>query len=179
MSALGILEKAPSASGSGELPPPALLVPIKGRDGGVKAYVVVEEADYEWASRYRWRLSNGYAVRSAKDGSGYYTLSMHREVMGLKRGDPGEVDHLNHWKLDNRRTNLRLCTHAENHQNRRQEGDRGSSSRFRGVSRFPRNKKNPWQVHVGRKYIGCFATEEEAAKAAAEARKRLMPYTLD
>ena len=32
----------------------------------------------------------------------------------------------------------------------------------------PTKRTKPWQAVIGRDYLGCFATEEEAAQAAAD-----------
>src|SRR5271167_2965505 len=47
-------------------------------------------------------------------------LAIHRLVMDAREGQ--EVDHINRDKLDNRRENLRFCTHSENMQNKKQLG---------------------------------------------------------
>ena len=57
---------------------------------------------------------------------------MHREIINPPQGK--EVDHRNSNGLDNRRENLRVCSHMENTRSRRKElGDR-VTSRFKGVS---------------------------------------------
>jgi hypothetical protein len=68
------------------------------------------------------------------------------------------VDRINGNGLDKRRCNLRLCTPRQNSRNRRKHVD--GKSRFIGVC--PCGKK--WQVFVGRRYVGVFDDEVEAAK---------------
>lgn len=93
-------------------------------------------------------------------------ISLHRLIMGAL---PGEVvDHINGNGLDNRRMNLRICTHAENVRNRRKH--KGGSSRFKGVYLAYRGKKhNLWtaRICIDGKLIslGQYRTEEEAARA--------------
>lgn len=87
---------------------------------------------------------------------------MHRVITGAVKGQV--VDHINGNTLDNRRNNLRLCTHAQNMTNR--AGTRGSKSKFKGVTQ----SKRRWVACIGgsrnsRQYLGIFATEEEAAAA--------------
>ncbi len=100
-----------------------------------------------------------YAVRKDKGR----TIRMHREIMRPGRGQV--VDHINHDGLDNRRCNLRVCSHAENLRNQR--GQVGRSSRFKGVSRDKRLGKWRAQIwHAGRHYyLGLYVSEIEAARA--------------
>jgi hypothetical protein len=65
----------------------------------------------------RWNKSNQsfYAqhsqhVRWASGKQTIQTFSMHREIMGLGKDDPREVDHENGNTLDNRRSNLRASS---------------------------------------------------------------------
>lgn len=70
---------------------------------------------YGWLSCMRWRrTTKGYAAHYFTDGIRQRQLFMHRLVVFGTEDDPGEVDHVNGDKLDNRRCNLRPCTHAEN-----------------------------------------------------------------
>jgi len=64
-------------------------------------FAIVDAADYEWLSRYRWFLCGaGYAARHAPGK----TILMHREIMQAPAGMV--VDHINGNRLDNRRCNL-------------------------------------------------------------------------
>lgn len=73
------------------------------------------------------------------------------------------IDHVNGDGLDNRRTNLRFCSHAENIRNQRLRCDLGKTSRFKGVW----SKAGRWHAqieHAGdRVYLGVFDDEERAA----------------
>jgi hypothetical protein len=96
----------------------------------------------------------------------------------MKPPDDMEVDHRNGDGLDNRRSNLRVCTRAQNARNFRRDSPK-KSSRFHGVS-WSRSK-NRWVVVIcagdgvsraKQKYIGVFRDEAEAARAYdAAARK--------
>lgn len=85
---------------------------------------LVDDADYEWLSNWKWCATMGhttfYAQRNAQmsDGS-HHTVLMHRQILGLEYGDPRQGDHVNGKGLDNRIDNLRIVTHQENHFNRR------------------------------------------------------------
>jgi hypothetical protein len=155
----------------------ALSVPVYGR-AGIRAFAVVDPEDYALCAGYRWRLSaDGYVVTNTSRGAGKRTtLRMSRAIMGLEHGDPLQVDHKNLDPLDNRRSNLRLVTNAQNCQNRRH---RGGSSRFRGVTWQKDVRKWKAQVRFEGEhyYLGLFETEQEAADAAAAWRELHMPFT--
>lgn len=147
-------------------------VPIVRRDGTVVGHAKVDAEDAYLVANYTWRLhSYGYATVK----SGGVQLLMHRLIMGLKSGDDAQVDHINLDKLNNQRSNLRLATNAQNGQN---VPARKSSSPFRGVSWDRRRKA--WKVTVDcgprQHFGGLHASEEQAALAAHQLRRRLMPY---
>jgi hypothetical protein len=74
------------------------------------------------------------------------------------------VDHIDHDGLNDRRSNLRICTQRQNLYNSR---PKGRSSRFKGVCWDKARQR--WVVYIrygGRnRFIGQFADEIEAAKA--------------
>jgi hypothetical protein len=87
---------------------------------------MVDDEDFDFLNGFFWKAKwNGshnhvYAVREQRLESGMtVTVRMHREVLGLARSDKRDVDHINHDSLDNRRHNLRACTHQVNMQNMR------------------------------------------------------------
>jgi len=136
----------------------------------VIAHALVDDADYPEVNRWRWHVGNGgYAVRTVAGRK----VPLHRQIMGLESGDARMVDHRDHDPLNCQRANLRVCTNAENQQNRKP----GRSSRFRGV----RFKGRRWQAYgrIGARQIsiGYFATEDEAADAAAAWRERHLPFS--
>jgi hypothetical protein len=79
-------------------------------------YALVSEEDYEDLSRWRWRRNpGGYAQRGGTVDGKQVTVYMHRYIM--KPGEWQTVDHINRNRLDNRRSNLRVCTYSENCEN--------------------------------------------------------------
>lgn len=121
-------------------------------------FAIVDDDDYELVMRHKWHMVSGYAGT---------TVRMHRLVIEAPSGF--FVDHINGDPLDNRKCNLRLCTNAQNQQN---TGSRGGSSKYKGVS-YNKRYKN-WLakfVFEGQYYYcGCWATEEEAARAVDKKR---------
>ena len=84
-----------------------MLIPLVNASGG---HAVIDADDYPLVQRYRWRLdsSGRYAVANC----GKHQMRMHRLVM-IVCGE-SEVDHRDRDGLNNRKTNLRVCSHAEN-----------------------------------------------------------------
>lgn len=81
-------------------------------------------------------------------------------------GNPKDcVDHINGNTLDNRKENLRVCSHKENTRNR--GATYSNKSGFKGVSQASRSVK--WAATIGVDYktvfLGNFDTKEDAARA--------------
>lgn len=162
-------------------------IPLYAKNGAIVAYTLVGSDDAAWLSQWTWRLltppddRSHYAIRSERIDGHRVRVYMHREILGLprkkRRQDP-QGDHINRDGLDNRRANLRVATHAQNLQNK--ASYRGSSSRYRGVSWNKVAQK--WHAYMrlsGKlRYLGLFDREEDAAKAAAEARQQHMPFSM-
>ena len=145
-------------------------------------FAKVDPADYEWLSKFRWHARwspcthTFYAVRSSPRVDGkQHPIHMHREIMGLKKGDGLLCDHREPSEtLDNRRSNLRIATRRQNNCNQRLSAR--NTSGFKGVWFYPRGGKKVWHaaIRVDGKHIslGYFAMPEEAARAYAEAAMR-------
>jgi hypothetical protein len=124
---------------------------------------LVDDEDYDWLSQWKW-----YAHRNPKTRIYWYarrdekrrTIFMHREILRTSRGS--QVDHRDQNGLNNQKSNLRDCTHAQNMQNRRPSAKTG----FRGVTQY---RKDTWKSEIKtnglRIYLGYYATAEEAARA--------------
>jgi hypothetical protein len=121
--------------------------------------VEVDEADAAMVAGFRWRVTNGYASTTINRVCVY----MHRWLAHAKPGE--DVDHINDAKLDNRRSNLRRCTHARNLQNMRQHRD--NTSGYRGVSYSRRVSRFRAGICTKnkRQHLGWFSTAEAAARA--------------
>ena len=87
-----------------------------------------------------------------------------------------QLDHVNGAPADNRLTNLRECTHAENQQNRRRHTN--NTSGHVGVSWYERDGTWKAEITIGgrSKHLGYFTTAEEAGAAYREAKKQLHPF---
>ena len=126
------------------------------------AYALIDHEDYEELSKYKWHLhSAGYAGRVVKTRKRKYIL-MHRQIMNAPDGVL--VDHVNGDPLDNRKENLRLCTHAQNLQNRRRLPANNKGG-YIGV--FHVKEINKWEARITvsgkRKVLGYYSHPEHAA----------------
>jgi hypothetical protein len=129
---------------------------------------LIDDEDWDLVKDYKWYAhnvgdnKNYYAARVSSRKEGKKIIYLHRLIMGALPGQ--EVDHINRMSLDNRKENLRLCTHSTNQQN---QDKVFGKSKFTGVCWSKSSKK--WQVSLRcnneRFYLGVFDDEIEAAKS--------------
>ena len=136
---------------------------------------LVDDEDYERITALKWtanlqkrRGDAWYAARNDRRRGINRTILMHRVILDAPPGM--QVDHVNGDGLDNRRSNLRLCSASENSHNARKR--RGvTSSQFKGVTW--RKDSQKWRARIRSNHrlilIGQFDTEEAAALAWNEA----------
>lgn len=127
-------------------------------------YALVDDADYEWLMQWKWRVqkttaTNWYAIRTM----GNKQILMHRLILGIS--NDRQTDHINHNGLDNRRSNIRLCTCQQNQFNQRRQ-QRETTSEYKGVGWCKRAKK--WKSRIKRNsreiHLGYYDSEIAAAK---------------
>lgn len=126
-------------------------------------FAIVDAEDYEELSKYKWCVSKYRRTYYAVRGSGGRHVKMHRMLLNAPAGLM--VDHRDLNGLNNRKSNLRLCTNKENVRNSRPS--LGKTSRYKGVYRDKREKKFIARIEVdGKRYcLGYFDDEIEAAIA--------------
>ena len=127
-------------------------------------FALVDEQDYFYLMAFRWHCTaKGYAARM----DGRKIVLMHREIARPSEGF--DVDHRDGNRLNNRRENLRRCTHAQNTWNHRVSTR--NKSGFTGI--LFRKKSRRWEAHIGVNnkfiYLGRFATKKEAIRARQRA----------
>lgn len=119
---------------------------------------LVDDEDYERLYKHKWHLhSAGYATNWGTI-NGY----MHRFILGIT-GRSKVVDHINGDKLDNRKINLRICSHSRN-MNHRVKLSRNNTSGFIGI--YWNKQKQKWNAQLdkdGKTYhFGFFNKKEDA-----------------
>lgn len=130
--------------------------------------IYVDDEDYDLVNQFIWRTdAAGYAVTSLhnKETKKCHIMKMHKLIMG-NIGD-FHIDHKNHDKLDNRRSNIRKCTPHENYMNKKHR--LGSVHPYKGVRYRFKYGKWKWYARCRRndkhRYSGGYDTIEEAALA--------------
>lgn len=133
--------------------------------------VLIDTKDFDLVNCFKgtWGLSNyGYCRTIVKTK----TILMHRVITKISSSKV-YIDHINHNKLDNRKSNLRETTSSENQQNRT-GAQVNSKSGIRGVS-WNKNM-NKWRAAIKIDgitiHIGYFTDLDLADKAVKEARMK-------
>lgn len=125
---------------------------------------VVDAEDYEMVSQHNWfaakvNRSGFYALRYQTENR--QPLAMHRSLMGVT--SPISIDHVDGDTLNNRRSNLRICTNQQNQWNQKPRA--GGSSKFKGVCRVNGKWHAGIQVSMVQIGLGRFTDESDAARA--------------
>jgi HNH endonuclease len=134
---------------------------------------IVDDEDFEWINQWKWHVrtcggGKRYAYRWGQGRPQREIISMHRMILNVTSG---ECDHKDGNSLNNRRSNLRSCTHAQNVRNRGVQ--KNNSLGLKGVCRS-RDKFRAYISYEGKTInIGHFLNSTDAAIARDEYAKRL------
>lgn len=123
--------------------------------------------DWERLKKFTWfKTRQGY-VRS-DTGVGY--VLFHTQIVLKEKGT--DIDHINGNPLDNRKINLRVCSHRENCMN--QKKCKTNTSGVPGVSWYQATGKWKVQIVVKNKriHLGYFNDLEDAARCRREAEEK-------
>ena len=132
---------------------------------------IVDDDMYDYLMQWKWyahSLSGKfYSTRCIRIGGKKITILMHRIIMNTKKGLV--VDHINGLTLDNRKVNLRICTHGENIRN--QKLSISNKSGYKGVYFNKRDSNWRARIQLNNKeiHIGCYINIKDAARAYNEA----------
>ena len=115
-------------------------------------------------------LNSGYIARSYWEDGKLHNELLHRTLARAQKGCV--VDHIDGDKLNNRLSNLRICTHSENMRNRKM-----SFSNISGLKGVEPTKSGTFRATIRVNKVihrlGTFATAEAAHAAYCEASARL------
>ena len=116
---------------------------------------IIDDEDFDRISKNKWSYHHsGYVVR------GKPQVSLHRFIMGAKKRQ--YIDHINGNKLDNRKSNLRFCTPAQNQYNKL-----GTRNIQKGI--WWRDTRKAWIVRIQadgkRHWVGYFKKYSDALEA--------------
>lgn len=125
-------------------------------------FMEIDEEDYDLWMKYTWCFDGRYVKRKIngkrngpnKPRDPAKCFYFHREVMNAKEGD--HVDHIDRDKLNNKKSNLRICTQDQNNKN------------ILGAGCY-QLKNGRWQAKICHNYkniaLGRYDTYEEAHAA--------------
>lgn len=123
-----------------------------------------DKDDYDKIKNYCWHITkDGYVSTTSK-------LIMHRLIMNCP--DDMIVDHINHKKHDNRKSNLRICSNSQNIMNKVLNSNNAS-----GVTGVYWNKrKGKWiasiTINGKRIHLGYFIKFDDAVNARKKAEDK-------
>lgn len=131
---------------------------------------VIDLADLPSIGSFHWSYcACGYAARNVQGKRVY----LHRSIIPVPEGM--EIDHVDGDKLNNRRSNIRICTPSQNGANRGKLST--NTSGFKGVIRGRSKLRENWCARIwaqGRQiYIGTFETPEDAGTAYFQRAREL------
>ena len=135
------------------------------KKGNEKARTLIDIEDLEKCSYLKWGYSSGYAKNSKEK------IYLHRYVLNIEKENV-DIDHINHNTLDNRKSNLRICSHKNNIRNSKKS--KNNTTGIIGVYWAKNQNKYSAAIVVNKKqiHLGYFNTKEEAAKARKEAEEK-------
>jgi len=129
---------------------------------------IVDDEDLERVSKFKWQYSGGYAVSIVYAGrvngkTKNHNYKLARLIMDAPKGLV--VDHIDGNPLNNRRSNLQLCTQGLN--TAKKANQKNNTSGFRGVIWC--KDRNKWcsRFYYQHKkwFLGYFDDIREAARA--------------
>ena len=141
-------------------------------------HAIVDDADFDFLNQWKWHVSIegkcAYASRNAtvqeKINGSPSTIKMHRIILGSPTGCI--IDHKDGNGLNNQKSNLRICSHAQNLMNT--PTARNNTSGFKGVSFRKDVSKYEAYLHTKKQKIrlGLYLCPIEAAKAYDDAANK-------
>ena len=131
---------------------------------------LVDDEDYGYVARWKWYFDGRYAARWEQVNYKRTKVYLHRVIMCVFDGR--QIDHISGDGLDCRKSNLRVCSQAENNRNTRKRSN--NTSGYRGVTWHV--ERSQWRAVIGyggkNHHLGLFTDEDEAAHAYDRAARQ-------
>lgn len=139
-------------------------------------FTKVDDDDYKKWAIFRWcafvdnRNPNKIKVRAYRREKGK-SIYLSRKIMNPPEGL--QVDHINRDTLDNRKSNLRICTPAENQWNKTKYDN--NKTGYQGVRLDKRDGRFYAKTQRNNKtiYLGGYKTAEEANERLVSFKKEI------
>jgi hypothetical protein len=131
-------------------------------------FAIIDDDDFEYINKWKWQYEKnlGYATGIVEGKR----VRMHCIIVHTPKGM--ETDHANLDRLDNRKENLRVCSHSENKMN--VDKPSNNTSGYKGVDFQKYCKK--WRAKIKVRgcfyHLGYFDSPVEAAHAYDEFAKK-------
>lgn len=143
----------------------ALIIESK---NGITSKVIVDTEDIPRIRMFSWRVARGrgkpYICSSLWCGTSKKDLaiSLHKLITSF---ESGVVDHINGNTFDNRKSNLRTCTVAQNSMNKVKSAS--AKYKYKGIYFAKNISKYVAQIKINgkNKSLGSYPTQEQAARA--------------
>lgn len=136
---------------------------------GKTLYCLIDNEDIDKIINHSWwATSKNYVYCKTKCKN----IAIHRFLMNPPQNM--QIDHINHNPLDNRKTNLRICTQIQNLKNRVFKNDKRIQ-----IEKYEskKNKGITWYLSIfynrQRHYIGKYKSYDEAFKFGSECLKNI------
>lgn len=127
-------------------------------------FALVDKEDYKFLSQWKWwgtKFRNGIVpMANIKINGKWKGVRMHTLLLKPTKGFV--VDHINHNPLDNRRSNLRICTKQQNRYNSKPVNG------VKGVTKQNGKWRVRFSVNGKRMNFGMFSSLEEASAVATK-----------
>ena len=123
-----------------------------------------DKEDFDLIKNYCWYIDNkGYVKTNIRKDGKKTSLRLHRLIM-KENNSKMQIDHIDHNKLNNQKSNLRTCTNAQNNWNKGLQ--RNNTSGVAGICYLKDCNKWYARITVNKKTInlGIFSNFTEAKK---------------